>query len=145
MDLPRYCGGRPSPRRSGRPPIYAFVNHPSESTKYQRAKLKGALNEANKRKRTRKRAEKAAVTFEFSPIPCFRRLLESLGLNADKFSFIEPRTLYSAPRGRVYEVSTGLLPFASFTSVQEAHFQTEAIRSMYPSAHFRLIDLNKPK
>lgn len=141
MDLPRYCGGKRSPKKSPIPPLFALSRRPAFILKPKIRNLAKALDKANVRKRIRLRVEKKPIQILHSKLPCARRYLEALGLPCSRFSYSESPALIEPNKTQIFEVRTGILPFASFTSALEAQLQAIALRREFPQAHAVLIEL----
>lgn len=130
MDLPRYCGGHGSPRKS-RPPhsITELSSNPQKSiSRYITIRL-------------HPRTSNRPTSIPFSNVPCTRRYLEHMGWRGSSFSYVERLYPYESPHKMAYEVRTGFLPLCSFSSIREASLHCIALRHFGIACHFVVVDV----
>lgn len=123
IDVPRIFGGRPTPKKSGKP--HSIVEQIRSETISRAARtLQLATRIAKKdytnRKRARVREAHRATTNNASIRACNRRFFEHMGLQAGFLAYVEQPELFVSMSKRAYEITDGFLPFVTVTSSREA-------------------------
>lgn len=140
MDLPRYCGGHRSPKKSG--PPHGLVELSSNPQKFN--DKNGTLRSTSPKYITVRLKPRTprAVTISFDYTPCARRYLEHMGVKCLSFPYVEEFYPYRKPHKVAYEVRSGLLPLVSFSNVREAVLHCRALAHFGIVCHFVPVEVD---
>jgi hypothetical protein len=123
IDVPQIYGGKPTPKRSGRPHSIREQITAQTVSRARKALLLAtriAKEDYFRRKRVRSRETKKAITIDKPIRACNRRFFEHLGIKASYLAY-EEQPEYIISRAKVaYAVHDGLCPLVTTTSVREA-------------------------
>lgn len=123
IDVPRIYGGKPSPKRSGRP---HSINEQITAKTVSRARKSLQLatliakEDYFRRKRARNRQAKIAITNRQPVEGCNRRFFEQMGMKAGFLPYGERPELFISKSKTAYEITDGLCPMVTTTSAREA-------------------------
>jgi hypothetical protein len=123
IDVPRIYGGKPTPKRSGRPHSIAeqigaqAVSRARKALQFATALAK---EEYVRRKRVRNRELRRPITNNTPIRPCNRRFFEYVGMDASLLPYEEKPELIISKSKIAYEITDGLCPIVSTTSAREA-------------------------
>ena len=123
VDVPRVFGGKPTPKRSGRPhSLSEQITAQTVSRARKALQLSAAIAKEDyfKRKRVRVRELKKAITNSTQPKACHRRFFEHMGLKAQFLAYVEQPELFISKSKTAYEVTDGFCPMVTTTSAREA-------------------------
>lgn len=122
IDVPKLYGGRPQPKRSGKPHSLAELIAPVAVSRARKALQLATLiakEDYFKRKRARKRELKRPIN-RAPPQACNRRFFEHMGMKAGFLPYGERPELFISKSKIAYEITDGLCPMVTTTSSREA-------------------------
>jgi hypothetical protein len=123
IDVPKIYGGRPQPKRSGRPhALSELLTAETVSRSRKAVQLATEISKEDyfKRKRNRYRELKKAITNDAPIMACNRRFFEHLGMNARFLPYEENPELFISKSRTAYEITDGFCPLVTITSAREA-------------------------
>lgn len=123
VDVPKIFGGKPSPKRSGRPHSISEQIAAQTVSRARKALLiatRIAKEDYFKRKRVRLRALKKAITNLQPTRACNRRYFEHMGMDARFLEYEADPELFISRAKTAYEITDGFCPIVTTTSVREA-------------------------
>lgn len=142
IDVPKIYGGRPQPKRSGRPhTLEELLGFNSESRANRSVQLasKIAREDHFRIKRSRHRGLRQAITNVAAIRPCTRRFLEQMGMKSSFIAYSEKPELFISKAKTAYELTDGLLPMMSTTSAREALIICASLARRGIAAYFNKI------
>lgn len=123
IDVPQIFGGKPTPKRSGRPhSIAEQINFKAISRARKALQLATSVAKEDyyRRKRIRIRKVKAAITNHTPIKSCNRRFFEHMGMNARFLPYEEKPELFISKSKIAFEITDGFCPIVTTTSAREA-------------------------
>lgn len=123
VDVPRIFGGKPQPRKSGKPHVLSELltaKTVSRARKALQVATQIAKEDYYRRKRVRYRELKKAITNDTPARPCNRRFMEHMGMNGRFLKYEEQPELFVSGAKIAYEITDGFCPMVTTTSVREA-------------------------
>lgn len=142
IDVPRIFGGHPSPKRSGRPHSIneqIAANTISRTRKGVQLATQIAKEDYFRRKRTRIRAVKRAITNITLPRACNRRFFEHMGMRGSFLPYEEKPELFISNSKQAYELTDGFCPIVTVTSAREALIICASLANYGIAAYFNQI------
>jgi hypothetical protein len=142
IDVPKIYGGKPSPKKSGRPHSLAeqisFKAISRASKALQLATLI-AKEDYYRKKRARSRKVKVAITNSTLPRSCNRRFLEHMGMKAQFLKYEEKPELFISKSKTAYEITDGFCSMVTTTSAREALIICASLARYGIAAYFNKI------
>lgn len=123
IDVPKLYGGRPTPKRSGKPHTLGELTANaaiSRARKSLQLATRIAKEDYFRRKRTRNRGLKSAITNTTPIRACNRRFFEHMGMGARFLAYVEEPELFIGKSKTAYEITDGFCPMVTTTSAREA-------------------------
>lgn len=144
IDVPQLYGGKPSPKRSGRPhSIREQITAETVSRARKALQLATLIAKEDyfRRKRSRNRRVKVAITNNTQPIACTRRFFEYMGMKAGFLPYVERPELFISKSKTAYEITDGLCPIVTTTSAREALIICASLARYGIAAYFNKISV----
>jgi hypothetical protein len=142
IDVPKIYGGRPTPKRSGKPHALAELTCSlaiSRARKAVQLATKIAKEDYFRRKRARNRELKKAITNSTPPGACNRRFFEHMGMKASFLAYKEKPELFISRSKVAYEITDGFCPMVTTTSAREALIICASLARYGIAAYFNKI------
>lgn len=143
IDVPKIYGGRPTPKKTGRPHgIEELLSSKGVISRARKSLVLATLiakEDYVRRKRIRQRKLKAPITNSTLPQPCIRRFLEHMGRRAGFLEYKEKPELFISKAKTAYEVTDGFCPMLTTTSAREALILCASLARYGVAAYFNKI------
>lgn len=143
IDVPKLYGGRPNPKKSGKPhSIDELIKSKGLVSRTRKTAALFAViskEDYSRRRRIRTRIAHAPVTNNTLPPPCNRRLFEWMGDKAGWLDYTEQPELFVSKSKVAYEITDGLLPMLSTTSSREAMIMCSTLVRYGIAAYFNQV------
>lgn len=142
IDVPKVFGGKPTPKRSGRPHSLSEqigAQTISRARKALQLATRIAKEDYFRRKRSRQRELKRAITNSALPSACNRRFFEHMGTNARFLGYVEKPELFISKAKTAYEITDGFCPMVTTTSAREALIICASLARYGIAAYFNKI------
>lgn len=147
VDVPKIYGGRPQPKKSGRPHSIDEIVRARGivSTKWKTKALyaKVGKQDYSRRKRVRTREYRAPITNNMLQSPCNRRFFEYMGDKAQWLKYVEQPDeqpeLFISKAKVAYEIVDDFLPIMTTTSAKEALIMCATLAKFGIAARFNRI------
>lgn len=123
IDVPQLYGGKPAPKRSGRPhSLNEQIGAQTVSRARKAIQLATLIAKEDyfRRKRIRTREWKRAITNNKPIKACTRRFLEHTGMRAGFLRYEEEPEIFVSRAKTAYEITDGFCPVLTTTSAREA-------------------------
>lgn len=144
IDVPKIFGGKPSPKRSGRPHSLAEQIGFKAVSRARKALCLATLlakEDYFRRKRKRNRKAKVAITNSTLPQACSRRFFEHMGMKAGFLPYAERPELFISKAKTAYEITDGFCPMVTTTSAREALMICASLAQFGIAAYFNKISI----
>jgi len=142
IDVPKIFGGKPTPKRSGRPhSLNEQIGAQTISRARKALQLATSIAKEDyfRRKRSRQRELKRAITNNSLPKACSRRFFEHMGTDARFLSYEEDPELFISKSKTAYEITDGFCPMVTTTSAREALIICASLARYGIAAYFNKI------
>lgn len=142
IDVPKIYGGRPTPKRSGRPHTLEELTATAAISRARKAlqlATKIAKEDYFRRKRQRHRGLKKAITNNTLPQACNRRFFEHMGMHARFLPYEEKPEFFISKSKQAYEITDGFCPMVTTTSAREALIICATLARYGIAAYFNMI------
>lgn len=141
IDVPQIYGGRPTPKRSGRPHVLTELQ-----TREIISRAKKQLQDATqlaKRDHSKRKAVKTRKAHKAIEAPavksCTKRFLEFLGMHCTAIGYVETPELFVSNAKQAYEITDGLCPIMTVTSAREALIVRTSFAKFGLAVEFKII------